>query len=134
MDGAAALRLVLVGNGALTALVPAEAIVAGEMPQGTPLPAITIESVSLNDRNIPNPSTTRHVQERVDVMVHARNVPTRQQILRAVRKAAADKFPTVSGIANVTIHTDGMGPPFMNEEAAIYLRTQTFRVEYNETR
>lgn len=134
MDAEAALRSVLVADATVTGLVPAERIVAGVMPQGTILPAISIEGVSGTFRNIPDPGANRFVNERVDVFVHARNKPSQQQILRAIRKAAADKYPSVTGLQNVTIHVETLNPAFTNEEASIYLRSQTFRVTYSETR
>lgn len=134
MDGVGAVRAALVADGTLTGLVPAARIQAGTLPQGVTLPALSIESISLVDRNIPNPGANRFVTERVQVTVHARNYVSQQQILRAVRKAAADKYPSVSGIINVTIHTDGMGPSFVNEEASIHYRSQDFKLTYSEER
>ena len=134
MNGVAAIRSVLVANATLTALVPATRISSGVLPQGTALPAISITSVSSVDRNIPNPGSYRHVMERVQVTVLASTYPTQKSIMLAVKKAAADKMPTVTGISNVTVHTDSQGPDFMNDEASIYLGSQDFRVTFNETR
>lgn len=134
MDGVAAVRVALVAHGALTALVPATKITAGALPQDIVLPALSIERISRTDRNIPGPGANRFVSERVQVTIHAKTYVSQEAILDKVRDAAADKFPTVSGLINVTIHTDGTGPPFMNEEASIYLATQDFRVTYSEAR
>jgi hypothetical protein len=134
VNGVVALRTVLIADVALIALVPAARIAAGVMPQGTALPAISITSVSTNDLNIPNPATTRMVTERVQVTVMAGTYPEQKTILAAVKRAAADTRPTVSGIANVTIHTENTGPDFMNDGASIYLGSLDFRVIYNETR
>lgn len=134
MDGVAAVRVALVADAPLIALVPAARIVAGVLPQGATLPAIALQSISKNDRNIPNPGVYRHVQERVQVTVLAKTYPSQQQILRAVRKAAADKFPTVTGLTQVTIHTLTAGPDFMNEEASIHIGSQDFNVTYSEQR
>lgn len=133
-DGVAAVRSVLVADAPLIALVPAARIQAGVLPQTIALPALSITSISKVDRNIPNPGTYRFVTERVQVTVLAANYPSQKQIMAAVRKAAADKFPTVSGIIRVTIHTDSAGPDFMNEDASIYQGSQDFRVTYSELR
>lgn len=134
MDGVAAMRQVLAGNAALTALVPTTRIQAGDMPLGTALPAISVVRVSSTDRNLPNPGTYRHVTERVQVNVMASTYPSQKAVLRAVRTAAADQFPTVSGLIRVTIHTDGAGPDFRNEQASIFLGSQDFIVTYSEAR
>jgi hypothetical protein len=134
MDGIAAVRTVLTADATLLGLVPAARIQAGALPQGFTLPALALESISKVDRNILEAGSTRHVTERVQVTVLARDYPSQKAILRAVRHAAADKFPTVTGLTNVTIHTDGAGPDLMNEEASIRIGTQDFRVTYTETR
>lgn len=135
MDGVAAIVTVLTADAALTALVPSARIQAGVLPQGTMLPAISVTSVSKNDRNIPAPGANRHVTERVQVTVLAANYDSQKQVLRAVRKAAADKIDaSVSGISGVTIHTESAGPDFMDEAATIYLGSQDFRVAFSEAR
>lgn len=132
MNGVATIRQLLVGHANLTALVPATRIAAGPLPQGTALPAISIALISSTDRNIPNQGTTRHVSERVQVTILAANYPSQRAVLAQVKAAAASKFPTVSGISNVTVHTDGRGPDFMDEGATIYMGTQDFRVTFTE--
>ena len=134
MNGVAALRQVLIADAALTALVPATRIVAGVMPQGTALPAVSIASVSANNRNLPSPGVNRHVVERVQVTILAANYPSQKAIVAAAKKAAADTFPTVSGLSRVTIHAESNGPDFMNEGASIYLGSVDFRVTYSEAR
>lgn len=132
MNGVIAIRQLLVGNAALIALVPAARISAGVLPQGTALPAVSVTSVSSVDRNIPNPGAKRHVRERVQVTVLAETYPSQKAVQAAVKKAAADEMPVVSGITDVVVHTDGAGPDFMDEAASIYLGTQDFSVSFNE--
>lgn len=81
---------VLTTDAALSDLVPAERIVPGPSALGFQLPWIALESVSLNDRNIPAPGPHRHVRERVQVTVMASDYPERAAVMRAVRRAAAD--------------------------------------------
>lgn len=134
MNGVAAVRQLLANDVDLIAAVPAARISAGVLPSGTELPAISIMSVSVADRNIPNPGATRHVVERVQATVMAADYPTLKSVMAKVKRAGADKMPMVPGIANVTVHTDGVGPDFMNEEASIYMQPLDFRVTYSETR
>lgn len=132
MTGVVAVRKLLVADGTLTALVPAARIVSGTQPLNATLPAITLNSVSKVDRNIPSPGSYRHVRERVQVTVHASTYASQRAVLAAVRGAAADQMPTVSGLVNVTVHTDGAGPDMINEQASIYQTSQDFSVTYSE--
>ena len=134
MNGVAVIRQLLTAYDPLTALVPVERISAGILPQGIELPAVSIMSVSATDRNIPNPGARRQVAERVQVTVMSADYPALKAVMAQVKKAGADKMPAVAGISNVTVHTDGMGPDFMNEAASIYMQPLDFRVTYLETR
>ncbi|MBK6297493.1 MAG: DUF3168 domain-containing protein [Sphingomonadales bacterium] len=134
MNGVIAVRSLLVADTGLTALVPVARIVAGMLPQGTDLPAISLMSVSSVDRNVPAPGAKRRVTERVQVTVLARAYPEAKAILAAVRKAAADQMPAIDGLTDVTVHTDSAGPDFLDEETGIHMQTQDFRVSFNEAR
>lgn len=133
-DGVQAVRTALVADGTLTGLVPAARIIGDDaLPKDVTYPAITLSSVSRVDRNIPNPLTGRHVVERIQVTIFAASRPSRKAVLDAVRHAAGDKMPTVTGISAVTIHTDGAGPDFLGE-GDVRITTQDLRVTYTQTR
>ena len=93
MNGVIAVRSLLVADAGVTALVPAVQIVAGVIPQGVALPAISLMSVSSTDRNILLPGTSRRVAERVQVTVLVASYPAAKSIIRAVRAAAAPWRP-----------------------------------------
>jgi hypothetical protein len=132
MNGVIAVRSLLVADTGLTALVPEARIAAGTLPQGTVLPAISLMSVSSIDRNIIKPGAVRRVTERVQVTVLAATYPAAKAIIKAVRQAAADRSPTITGITQVIVHTDSAGPDFLDEQAGIHMQTQDFRVSFNE--
>ena len=134
MNGVIAVRSLLVADTGVTALVPASRIVAGTIPQGTALPAISLMAVSSVDRNVPAPGPKRRVTERVQVTVLAASYPAAKAIIRAVRAAAADQMPAIDGLTDVTVHTDSAGPDFLDEETGIHMQTQDFRVSFNEAR
>lgn len=135
MDGVAAVRSVLVADSAMTALVPAAKIIAGPLPLGIQPPAVSLQSISKVDLNVPSPGATRMVSERVQVTVMAANYPSQKSILRAVRHAAADQlYPTVPGISGVTIHTDSAGPDMTNDESSLWIGSQDFFAKYTEQR
>jgi len=132
MNGVIAVRALLVADTGVTALVPASRIIAGSIPQGTTLPAISLMAVSSTDRNILQPGTSRRVTERVQVTALAASYPATKAVLRAVRQAAADRTPVIDGITHVTVHTDSSGPDFLDEATGIHMQTQDFRVSFNE--
>lgn len=133
MTGVVAVRAALAADTALTALVPVEKIVTGPIPQDTALPALSLESISTVDLNIPSPSGTRFVTERVQVTILANTEPQRRAVKAAVKKACADKLNvTVSGLSSVSIHTLSAGPDMMSEDASVWQASQDLRVKYNE--
>lgn len=134
MNGVIAVRVLLVAETGVTALVPAVRIVAGMLSQGTSLPAISLMSISSTDRNIAAPGPKRRVTERVQVTVLAASYPAAKAIIRAVRAATADRMPAIDGLTDVTVHTDSAGPDFLDEETGIHMQTQDFRVSFNEAR
>lgn len=131
-DGVVALRQQMVANAALTALVPADRIGAGVFPQGTVLPYVSLSLVSSVDRNLPSPGVKRRVQDRVQATVAAATYEQLRDVMKAVKDAAADTAPEVDGLSQVTIHSLGAGPDFMDEAATVYLGSRDFRVWYNE--
>ena len=133
MNGVVAVRSLLTGNASLTALVPESRITAGNLPQGSNLPAIALMSISGVDRNILKPGSRRQVTERVQVSVLAATYPAAKALLRAARAATADQMPTVTGIENVVVHTDAAGPDFTDPETGIFIQTQDLRVSFLET-
>jgi hypothetical protein len=134
MNGVIVVRSLLAGETRVTAHVPEARIAAGMLPQGTDLPAISLMSVSSVDRNIPAPGPTRRVTERVQMTVLAASYRQVKVILAAVRKAAADQRPTIDGLDDVTVHTDTVGPDFLDEETGIHMQSQDLRVSFNEAR
>lgn len=132
MKGMAAVRQVLVADAALAAIVPGTRIVVGEIAIDASLPSISITMISSVDMNIPSPASTRFRTDRVQVTAICSDIIQRETVISAVRKAAADKRPTVSGITGVTIHTDGRGPNVEDDDASIYYGFQDFLVKFSE--
>ncbi len=134
MNGVIAVRSLLVADAGVTALVPEGRIAAGNLPQGTVLPAISLLSISRVDRNISAPGIRKHARERVQVTALAATYPETKAILAAVRRAAADQMPVISEISEVIVHTDTAGPDLFDEETGIHMQSQDFRVAFNEAR
>jgi hypothetical protein len=134
MYGVAVLRALLIADEAMTSAVPAERIIGGTLPVGTALDAISITRISVVDRNVPSPGAQRHVTERVQISALAATYPRCKAVLRAAKKACADYIGDVADVTEVTVHTAGAGPDFMDEQASIHMGSQDFIVGYNEAR
>lgn len=133
MSGVAVVRALLVASAPLTSVVSAARISAGVLPVGTAIPSIGVMEVSSSDRNKPKPGLTTHVRDRVQVTVMAANYVQQKQLIRLVRSACKNYIGDIAGVTEVTVHTDGRGPDFDDVDAGLYMQTQDFLVEFNET-
>ncbi|KPH60354.1 DUF3168 domain-containing protein [Novosphingobium sp. ST904] len=134
MDGTAALVAVTTADARMTALVPAARIMAGVLPQGTLLPAISIMRVSSVTRKTLSKQSKTRVTQRVQATIHAATYDEQAAVQKMLVAVADATFPDVDGITEVTVHHDGGGPDFMDEPASLYLGTEDFRIAYNEER
>lgn len=134
MDGCAIILQLLRGDVNVIALVPEDRIMGGVLPAGTDLDAIAINCVSSIDRNILAPGANRHVKERVEVTAKAADYPRLQAVLRAIKTACADFIGSAADLTNVTVHTAGAGPYFLDEQASIHMGSRDFIVGFTEAR
>jgi len=115
----------------LTAVVPAARIMGGEIPQGTPVPAISVSHVSAKwSKEIS--AQSRDCTARVQVTVKAATYPQQKQLLSLVRAAVPRMRGTVAGVVVDSITREDDGPDFRDDDAGIYLQTQDFFVKYVE--
>lgn len=131
MSEVKALRYLLRTNGALTAVVAADNIVPGVLPQGTALPAIGLTKVSaVRPQNVR--AGNGLVRARIQATVMASTYPALEQIMPLLRAAASRSRGNVNGVNVDSIVVDAEGPDFNDERAAIYMRTQDFLVNVTE--
>lgn len=137
MSGKAIILELLAAGAEVVALVDPDAVpsrISGDvLAEGVDLPAYRVEKISSRDLQVLS-STTRHVTQRIRVTCLGRNVGEADALLRAARKACADRTGTIAGFAGAAVLTFGEGPegfdPVLNCRAEI----QDFRVSYNEPR
>jgi hypothetical protein len=132
MSGVNVIGELLRADANLLAIIPAERIKAGLLPENAAIPAIAVTQISGVDRNILSQGETRRVAERVQVTVLASNYRQKRALLQLVRYACADKRGDIAGEADVVVLTDGTGPDFLSDDSAIWMQTQDFTVSYNE--
>lgn len=134
MSGAAIVRDLLAKWPALTALVPAGRIIAGQIPQGTTLPAVAVspisggEKVSTSARNLPKKMT----EERVQVTVWAKDYPTMERVLKAAALGPGVHTGTVLGYRVNSVLPDRMGPYIGPAGDEIHERSRDFMVTFME--
>jgi len=132
MSGKAVIGELLLADDTLLAMLPPDSIKPGVLPLGVTLPAIGVSTVSGVDRNILKAGASKHRRNRVQVTVMAGSDEQKDEILRQVRRACADKVGDFAGVTAVSVLTDVEGPDFRDEKAGIYLQSQDFTVSYNQ--
>lgn len=136
MSGVVVIRQLLVAHAPLVALIDPDElpprITSDLFGQGVVLPALRIWKVSGVDGAAIAPGATRHLRERVQVDVLARNRPELGQLLPLVRRACADKRPAVSGLTAVSVVFAGEGPDGYDTEISARSASLDFIVTYNE--
>lgn len=128
------IRALLVANAPVLALVPAVSIVAGELPQGTVLPAIGITEVSTVELpRVDAYSQYTLVDARVQVTLIAATRPAQRQLRDAVRKACNYQRGSIAGATVVSVRRIGNGPDFNDPDTGFYMQTVDYSVIYQET-
>jgi hypothetical protein len=146
MSGTEIARKLLLAEAALFDAVPAQQVVVGVIPQGTPLPCIGITEVAATDRSnvrgyrVPRfgdafwwgtrPQTK--VTSLVQLTVMGRTYPECKQVMREARRALRDYVGDVGDHLAVTVRLAGQGPDFQTEEG-IAAQTQDLRITFDES-
>jgi hypothetical protein len=132
MSDVKAVRYLLANDASLIAAVPAAKIIAGPIPQGEALPAISVAHISTVRRNTVKQAATVFCTSRVQVTVLAKDYPTQKSVLALVRAALPRTRGTVNGVYVDDILPDIEGPDFRDDDEGIYMQSQDFIVTYNE--
>ena len=129
MSAIKVIRALLAAHAPVLALVPAARIVAGTVPQGTPLPAIGLTEISSVE--LPTVSLGQRavqVTARVQVTVHASTYPEQKAVLQAARLGPGAHTGTVAGVAVRNVMRDVVGPDMTDDEAGVYQQSRDFKV------
>lgn len=133
MSAVKVIRALLVADSAVVALLPAVRIIAGSLPQGTALPAVSINEVSTMEiGRIDAQAETTLTEGRVQVTVIAASYPAQKALLDAVRKACNYERGSIAGVPVVSVRRSGNGPDFNDPESGFYMQSVDFRVTYHE--
>ncbi len=131
MSGVAIVRYLLSQDAPLLALVPAARIMAGALPLGIALPAISITQVSdLTRLTVGMNETTRFIIERVQVDVLAGGYPAVKAMLKQVRAGLPALGGAINGYNCDSILPDTTGPDIFVDNPKIFTQSQDFMVRY----
>ncbi len=117
-------------DGEVLALVPAERIKAGRLPDGVVLPALLVKATSTTERQTLKRAAKTRTIDRVSVTVRAGNYQDQRRAIALVTKCCAGLTGNIGGGLRVSILTAGTGPE-LDGPANSYERTQDFRVSYD---
>lgn len=135
MSDTAIIRTLLAGNAALTALVPADRIRVGTIPQATALPAILVSTVSSNDRHrVADNSEPILITARTEVTVLAKNYADQRNAIDLIGKAIRGGRRMVGGVLVANIRPDIVGPDMHDKPLDIYMQSRDFQVVYYSAR
>lgn len=141
MSGVAVIRHLLANAAAITNVVPATRIMAGDLPLNTVMPAISvvqIDSLPLNLLKI-NETPKLHA-DRVQVSVlfkgqegnpQGTGYPGVRALLKLVLAACPSQRGTVNGIAVDSIAPDIEGPDLQDASTALYSSSRDFIVKWS---
>jgi len=141
MSGVAVIRYLLANAAAVTAVVPATRIMAGDLPLNTVLPAIAITQISSIPRNTVkmNDARVQHT-DRVQVSVLLKGpqgtpaglgYPGVRALLKLVLAACPHTHGTVNSIDVDQILPDIEGPDLSDDASALYSGSRDFIVRWN---
>lgn len=141
MSGVAVIRYLLANATAVTAVVPATRIMAGELPLNSVLPGISIVQISSVPRNTVkmNEAKVQHT-DRVQVSVLVKGTqatpagtgyPGVKALIKLVLAACPQTRGTINGVDVDSITPDVEGPDLSDDATALYSGSRDFIVKWN---
>lgn len=133
MSDVKVIRALLVAHAPLVALVPAARIMAGTVPQGTSLPALSINTISNVERQkVADDGTHTLMTSRTQVTVHAKSYPEQKALLKLVGQAITGGRRPVADVLVANVLRDVIGPDLSDPVVGTFEQTRDFRVVYYE--
>lgn len=131
MSGVAIIWSLLSNSLAVTAVVPASKIMAGVIPIGTQLPAISISQISGVTRNTIGMNEAKVLAtDRVQITVMAKTYVLQKQLLDLVRASCPNTRGNVNGFQCESIMNDVVGPDIFDGAELIYFQSVDLIVRY----
>jgi hypothetical protein len=136
MSATVIMRALLGARSQVTSIVPRERIFIGNVPQGTPLPAVSLRDVGGGEietvaRRRPNST----IQARVQVTVYAGTYEKQEELLLACKLGDGVHTGIVNGYHCNSVLPRGVGPALASGDITsgkIYERSRDFMVTFKE--
>ncbi len=130
MTGMEIVGELLRANAAVTAMVSAEWIKGGALPDNAPLPSLLVRTVSLTDDQPLRRGPMVRSTARIAVTVRARDYREQRAVIKAVRTVCNGFTGDLAGAERIAILTSGLGPD-LNGPNGSFEQTQDFRVTFD---
>ncbi|MXS81576.1 hypothetical protein [Nitrosomonas oligotropha] len=131
MSGVAIIRSILVNDATLTTAIPADRIMAGVVPIGAELPAISITQVSGVNSFRPVGAPGSLTRERVQVTIEANKYPQVKSVMKLVKGAFSTYARgTYAGFKCDSVIPDNEGPDLRDPETEICSQSHDFIVNW----
>lgn len=131
-----AITALLMQAAGLTALLARQAdsvYGGGQLPQGTPLPAVVVEHISSNElTTIDANAAFGLVQSRIQVTAIAKTYPDQKAVLEQVRIACNYQRGVIAGVRVVTVLRDTVGSDQRDDDMQVYTQSIDFQVTFQE--
>jgi hypothetical protein len=133
MSGVAITRTLLANHAPLLALIPANRIFSGQIPQGSVLPAVGVRSISGREHqttamNLP----TKLVMERIQVTVYGKNFVEMERAFKACSLGRGVYTGTVANFQVRSVLPDYTSPYIGPDGDEIHEQSRDFMVTFIE--
>ena len=127
------IHTLLTNASAVTAVIGAGNIWPGELPQGTPLPALGVSHISTTELPTLDASALFGLLEsRIEVTVLAKDYATVKSLLTLVRKACNYQRGSIAGLAVASIRRDLVGADARDSDLQVFSQTLDFIVTWQD--
>lgn len=130
MTGAELAAILLRADTTVTARVPQAHIKLGALPEGAPLPALLVRTVSSSPAQFLRRGSMQRETARVSVLVRAASYREQVAIMKAVRRCCADWTGDMAPAERVAILAAGDGPDVIGPSNS-FEQTTDFRVSFD---
>lgn len=128
--GASIVGMLLRDDANIVALVPAERMKLGALPDDIALPAVLLRIVSTVERPILRRRAKTRTIDRVSVTVRASSYREQTRLIKLIRTCCAGKTGNIGNGLRVSILTAGTGPDLRGPGDS-YEQAQDFRVSHD---
>ena len=133
MSSVKVMRALLLAHAPVAALVAADKVFAGTIPQGVALPAIGIKEIGSSElATVSLGQAAVLITSRVQVTVLAKSYPAQKALLLAAKLGPGAHSGQIAGVMVRSVIRDAVGPDLSDDAAGIYEQSRDFKVTFVE--